>query len=111
MATVWIVQDKQRFNKITKKHESIFNYSLAENFGTLKFILSNNDSALAQQPAILKLKRDLFKFKEHDSLLLVGDPALIGAAMTIVSSINRGEVPVLLYEKFTKTYFRKIYKF
>ena len=111
MATVWIVQNKIRFNYEIGKHDRFFDYSGAKEFGDLRYIFSHDDSSLAQQPAILKLKRELIDFKKEDSLILVGNAPLSGAAMVVVSLYNRGEVPILCYEKYTKLYYRKIYKF
>lgn len=105
MAVVWIVQNKLRNDR------PLFNFTPAKQFGELKFLLTQEDSGLAQQPLIFKLKRELFKFKKEDSLLLVGAPELIGAAMVVVAQVNSFEVPVLFYEKYTKTYFKKVFKF
>lgn len=108
---VYVVQNKKRFNLKTNKYDLDFDFSQASQFGELKHLLSYEDSSFLQQPVILKLKRELLKFKENDSLLLVGEAPLIGAAMIIVSEYNRKQVPILIYDKYVKSYYRKIYKF
>jgi hypothetical protein len=109
--TVWIVQDKLKYNPETRRKERVYDYTMAKEYGNLRFILSDEDSGMAQQPMILKLKRELFSFKEDDAVILVGDQSLTGAAMVIISQYNKQNVPVLFYEKYTKTYYKKIFRF
>lgn len=104
--TVWIVQQKNKAN-----NGKPFDFSAAEEFGEIKYIFSPDESAFAHQPAIYKLKRELVKFKKEDSLILIGEPALTGAAMVVVAQYNQLEVPLLIFERFTKSYYRKILKF
>jgi|SRR5208337_1254689 len=110
MSTVWIVKDKKRYNSATQQRESIYNFEAAKEFGELRFLLDDKDCILAQQPVINKLKRSLFEFKKEDSLLLVGDGALIAATAIIVIQINQRELPILFFDKFAAIYYRKILK-
>ena len=44
-------------------------------------------------------------FNDDDYLLLLGDPALIGAAMTVASNYNNGNVKVLKWDRIEKMYY------
>lgn len=111
MPIVYIVQKRQRFDDSLNQYVDAFDLSGVESFGEIKFLLDYKDSGMAQQPLILKLKRGLRDFTNEDSLLLLGKPALIGAATVVAAQQNQFEVPVLFFEHFTKSYYRKIFKF
>ena len=56
-------------------------------------------------PLASLFKRKLKNFSDKDFLLLIGDPALIGVAVTVASDINDGKVTVLKWDRIEKMYY------
>ena len=68
----------------------------AQKYGEFKFLLPEfSQMIFSPGPLVFKLRQGLKNFKEHDYLLLTGDPALIGVACSIVSDITNGKFNIL----------------
>jgi len=78
----------------------------AQKYGEFKFLLPEfSQMIFSPGPLVFKLRKGLKDFKEHDYLLLTGDPALIGVACSIVSDITNGKFNILKWDKQEKQYY------
>ena len=78
----------------------------AQKYGEFKFLLPEfSQMIFSPGPLVFKLRQGLKDFKEHDYLLLTGDPALIGVACSIVSDITNGKFNILKWDKQEKQYY------
>jgi hypothetical protein len=76
------------------------NFSDAERFGTVKYLLPDGFQ-IVRSPVIAedKLKRKLARFSDDDYLLLTGDPIIIGLATLIAGRANGGRVNTLKWDR------------
>lgn len=72
-----------------------FNMVAAEEFGKVEVLLPYGNISLAPQPMVMKLRRALKDFCDDDFILPTGDPAAIGAAMSIAADCNNGKIKLL----------------
>ena len=95
MNTVYVVQENPKVDIIS-----------ATKYGEL-IPLANPTEQLHLNPSriISQFKRKLTKFSDNDYLLLLGDPALIGVAVTVASDVNNGKVSVLKWDRIEKMYY------
>ena len=78
----------------------------AQKYGDLKFLLPElSQMIFSPGPLIFKLKKLLKDFRPEDYLLLIGDPALIGVACSIVSDITNGKYNLLKWDKQERQYY------
>ena len=78
----------------------------ASNYGKIKFLLPEfSQISFSPGPLVFKLRKGLKDFKEGDHLLLIGDPALIGVACSIVSDITNGKYNLLKWDKQERKYY------
>jgi hypothetical protein len=78
----------------------------ASNYGKIKFLLPEFSQIIfSPGPLVFKLRKGLKDFKERDHLLLIGDPALIGVACSIVSDITNGKYNLLKWDKQERKYY------
>ena len=78
----------------------------ASNYGKIKFLLPEFSQIIfSPGPLVFKLRKGLKDFKEGDHLLLIGDPALIGVACSIVSDITNGKYNLLKWDKQERKYY------
>ena len=78
----------------------------AQKYGDLKFLLPElSQMIFSPGPLIFKLRKLLKNFKPEDYLLLIGDPALIGVACSIVSDITNGKYNLLKWDKQERQYY------
>ena len=78
----------------------------ASEYGKFKFLLPEFSQIIfSPGPLIFKLRKGLKDFKEGDHLLLIGDPALIGVACSIVSDITNGKYNLLKWDKQERKYY------
>ena len=78
----------------------------ASSYGKIKFLLPEFSQIIfSPGPLIFKLRKGLKDFKEGDHLLLIGDPALIGVACSIVSDITNGKYNLLKWDKQERKYY------
>ena len=101
---VYVVQNVMR--KQSDGTIRSLDYSKAERFGEVIFLFDGQKQVvMSPQPTIRKLKSVLKDLKDHDYLLLVGDPALIGLTTSVVSYILNGRYNMLKYDRLEKDYF------
>ena len=78
----------------------------ASNYRKIKFLLPEFSQIIfSPGPLVFKLRKGLKDLKEGDSLLLIGDPALIGVACSIVSDITNGKYNLLKWDKQERKYY------
>ena len=90
----------------TKAGNPKINIIGAQKYGDLKFSLPEfSQMIFSPGPLIFKLKKLLKDFRPEDYLLLIGDPALIGVACSIVSDITNGKYNLLKWDKQERQYY------
>ena len=90
----------------TKSGSPKMNIIGAQKYGELKFLLPEFSQIIfSPGPLVFKLKKLLKDFKPEDYLLLIGDPALIGVACSIVSDITNGKYNLLKWDKQERQYY------
>lgn len=92
--TVFAVQVHQWVNPRTGNLEAKYDLSPAEEFGEIVVML--NDQAHPSDPSVLQDLHDHLKnYTDSDWLLLVGNPAIIGAAAATAAFYNEGRLRML----------------
>lgn len=101
--TVYVVQNQMRFDHETKTMTPRFpTLHLAEEWGTLEYILDPAASAFEPDEVIGAMHQKLSGFSDDDYLVLVGNPGLIGMIYGIAAYYNDGKVKFLQWSgKFT----------
>lgn len=96
MSKVYVVQSTLRMNPATRKLEAKFDVSAAEVFGELVYLLSAQAAPFSPDPVIAELRTKLAKYNpEHDYLLLIGNPCLIGWTVAVAAHVGAGRVNLL----------------
>ena len=103
MSTVYVVQDTM-YKDSNGELKSRFDLSPAEEFGTLRRMLSQSARPFESEHVIGQLHDELSLFSDDDYLLLIGNPCLIGFAVAIASDVNEGRVNVLQWNGKNKQY-------
>lgn len=100
--TVFIVQNQhhKKDGKLVPK----FNFTTAEDFGKIEYLLSPTARPFSSVHVVAELNRKLAKFSDEDYLLLIGNPALIGFAVAIAAQWNQGRVKVLQWDGVRREY-------
>ena len=99
---VYVLQEiaGTRFNKPK------INITGALEYGELKFLLPELSQLMwSPGPLIFELRKKLKNYTPEDYLLLVGDPAIIGVACSIVSDITNGKYNLLKWDKQERKYY------
>jgi len=87
----------------TKEGRPKINILGAAEYGTFKFLLPElSQMIFSPGPLIFKLRKGLKDYATEDFLLLTGDPAIIGA---IVSDITSGKFNLLKWDKQERKYY------
>jgi hypothetical protein len=95
MAKVYVIQERPERNVLS-----------ASQYGELTLVLPfNRQIVLSAAPTIQKMRKVLKDFNDEDYLLLMGDPAAIGIACSIVSDLNRGKYKLLKWDKNEMMYY------
>ena len=82
------------------------NIASARQFGDFEVLLpSNSNIMLSSAPSVRRMKSILQDFKDEDYLLLIGDPAAIGAACAIAAYYNRGRFKLLKWDRQEGLYY------
>ena len=102
---VFVVQNQHHRNRQTGELEPKFDFSPAEEFGEINFLLGANASPFNLDPLIEDLKVRLGDYSRQDHLLLVGSPTLIGLAVAIAARQNNGDVFLLQWNGKSRKYF------
>lgn len=77
----------------------------AQKYGQLKILCPPQVSMFNTKDLVDNLKSQLLMFNDKDYLLPMGDPAVIGVATAIASSVNEGLVNFLKWDRLEKQYF------
>ena len=78
----------------------------AAEYGEIKFLLPELSQIMwSPGPLIYKLRSLLKNYTPDDYLLLVGDPAIIGVACSIVSDITNGKYKLIKWDKQERRYY------
>lgn len=94
--TVFVVQKQMKFDDKTGELVPKFpGLCKAKQWGDLCYLLSPTASPFHPEGIIAELNEKLSAFKNDDFLLLIGNPALIGAASAIAARINGGRIKCL----------------
>ena len=101
--TVYVIQEISG----TREGRPKINILGAAQYGTFKFLLPEMAQIIfSPGPLIYKLRKGLKEFRSNkDSLLLTGDPAIIGVACSIVSDITNGKYKLLKWDKQERKYY------
>jgi len=100
--TVYVVQEiaGTRFN--TPK----INITGALEYGDFNFLLPELSQLMwSPGPLIFQLRKLLKNYTPDDYLLLVGDPAIIGVACSIVSDITNGKYKLIKWDRQERKYY------
>ena len=100
--TVYVVQEiaGTRFNSPK------INITGALEYGDFKFLLPELSQLMwSPGPLIFQLRKLLKNYTPDDYLLLVGDPAIIGVACSIVSEMTNGKYNLLKWDKQDRVYY------
>jgi hypothetical protein len=78
----------------------------AAEYGEIRFLLPELSQIMwSPGPLIFKLRSLLKNYTPNDYLLLVGDPAIIGVACSIVSDITNGKYKLIKWDKQERRYY------
>lgn len=92
---VFVVQNQHKWDDTHQRFVPKFDFSSAEAFGELVYLLSPTAAPFNSAPVIRELREKLREYRDGDYLLLVGNPALILAVGAVAASYNSGRVSVL----------------
>ena len=98
MSTVYVTQEVEGRNFIP-----------AQKFGRLEALLpSNAQIVFSAEPTLRKLESSLAKFSDEDYLLMSGDPLIMGLALHVALTNNRGYAKCLKWDKRERTYYEVV---
>jgi hypothetical protein len=103
-AKVYVVQKQHKWDEGKEEFVPKFDLSSAEEYGELVYLLKPTAAPFHPGPVVEELRGKLEWFNEEDSLLLIGNPVLIGCAVAIASQSNRGRVKVLQWSGTSRKY-------
>ena len=90
----------------TKVGNPKINIMGAAKFGKFKFLLPELSQLMwSPGPLIFELRKKLKNYTPEDYLLLVGDPAIIGVACSIVSDITNGKYKFIKWDRQERRYY------
>lgn len=82
--TVFVIQNQQRRDE-DGQLRSVHDFSPAEEFGSIEFLLSPKAAPWSPVPVIAELREKLSGFSQDDYLLLSGNPILMAIAASIAA--------------------------
>ena len=90
----------------TRFNNPKINITGALEYGELKFLLPELSQLMwSPGPLIFELRKKLKNYTPEDYLLLVGDPAIIGVACSIVSDITNGKYKFIKWDRQERRYY------
>lgn len=96
-AKVFIVQLPMMWN--TEKTQKVpkFDFKKAQEHGDLVFLLTPNANPFKLEPILAELRHSLsdYRFDDGDSLILVGNPVLMGVVAAIAADLSQGDLRFL----------------
>lgn len=106
MSRVFVVQNQHRWDRDKAKFVPKFDLTPAQVFGDLVFLLSPTAAPFRPEPVVSELREKLRDFGPEDTLLLVGNPVLIGLAVAVAADYNDGSVSVLQWSGKDQRYLK-----
>ena len=104
MKKVFVVQNQLRMNHRTGELEPKYRFDSAKEYGELIYLLSPTARPFSPGHVISVLTEKLEDYDNDDSLLLVGNPVLIGFAVAIAADFNGGRVRCLQWSGTDRRY-------
>jgi hypothetical protein len=95
VSRVFVVQNQQRRDPASGRLVPKFDLEPAREHGELVFLLGGSAKPFRPEPVLRQLREQLADFSDADSLLLIGNPCLIGWATAIAADANEGRVRLL----------------
>jgi len=90
----------------TRFNNPKINITGALEYGEFKFLLPELSQLMwSPGPLIFELRKLLKNYTPNDYLLLVGDPAIIGVACSIVSDMTNGKFKFIKWDKQERRYY------
>lgn len=101
---VFAIQQPHRLSDDRSALVPKFDLKPAEEYGELHFLLSPTASPFNPAPIIQELIDKLHGFGDNDYILAIGNPCLIGWAVTIAARWNNGRVRMLQWSGRERRY-------
>ena len=101
---VYVVQKQMRFDNKSGELVPRFDLDPASKFGEFKYLLSPTASPFKVDSILKDLKRSLQEYTSNDWLLLIGNPCLIGWAVSLAAHYNGGQVNLLQWSGKDQSY-------
>ena len=76
-----------------------FDFSSAEEFGELKFLLSSGQSIASTVPVVRQVLEQMRGFNDDDYVLLIGDPSVMAIVSMAASKYNNGRMKILKWDR------------
>lgn len=106
---VFVVQRPAYFDRQRRGWVNKYDISPASAHGDLVFLLKPGNIYKDRMGAAMdRLHEALAEFNDNDSLLAIGDPVAIAAAVMVASQVNVGKVALLKFDRITERYDRYI---
>jgi len=102
---VFIPQIVERIDPSTGRHVPVHDFSPAAQFGQLTPILGPEDNPMYLARITPKIREALEDFGDHDHLLAVGDPSVIGICCGLILR-RRKTLSMLKWDNRSKIYIR-----
>lgn len=103
--TVYVVQDTKWIDPADGRMKSKFDFSPAEKFGNIEYLLDPSDSPFSLEDPLRQLKFKLVRYDpSRDYILTVGNPVLIGLAIAIAADYGDGDVSLLQWSGSKRYY-------
>lgn len=98
MGRVFVVQEPLK--RVGDQTVPRINYNTLTPYGEIKFLFTwgelRDDDRLENPAALIwKLRASLHNFRDDDYIVCLGNPALIGMAITVAAECNNGFVRIL----------------
>lgn len=107
MGKVYLVQMPTRYNPVRKVREDARDVSPASVFGEITPpLFPQHGASYFTHDDVHMVRKQLKDFCDDDSILLLGDPAAMGLAVSIAAEINNGRYSVLRWDRARREYMR-----
>lgn len=104
MNRVFVVQNPMRRDQASGDLVHSYDLTPARQYGEIEVLLPSGPVLLSTDNATRTLRAKLRDFTEGDHLLCLGDPVAIAAASAMVSDINGGVIPLLVWDRRQRQY-------
>jgi hypothetical protein len=101
---VYVTQNPMRRDHDSGQLVHTFDLTSARQYGELHVLLPSGPQLITTGPALEQLRNKLRGFTDRDHLLCLGDPAVIAMAAAMVSEVNDGVVPLLVWDRKVRAY-------